>query len=205
MKDKKYTFNADYNIIDVEEKPQANNIAHWVKDIINPNQVIDVGCGPGTYVYSMIKLGIKAFGYDLDERVDGLPYLYNKSIFDIKDSGDMVMCIEVAEHINPEFSQDIVDSLYNMVEKDGILLFTAAHLGQGGTDHINCRPKEYWEYKFKEKGLIRSSTLENQLLSYVVRDSFMGWFKMNLMIFYKIDESIKESTSGSLLGPNSRN
>ena len=81
------------------------------------------------------------------------------------------------------------------------LLFTAAHLGQGGADHINCRPKEYWENKFKEKGLIRCHTLESQLADYIKTNAHMGWLTMNLMIFYKIDESITKNTAGSLNGP----
>lgn len=201
MENNEYKFNADFAELDATEKPQANSIAYWAKGVLNPNKVIDVGCGPGTYVYSMRDQGIEAVGYDLDKRVHDKPYLTNQSLFDIDDSGDMVMCIEVAEHVSPNDSQNVVDTLYKILEKDGILLFTAAHLGQGGTDHINCRPKEYWEYKFKEKGLIRSTTLEDQLKSIVAESSHMGWFTMNLMIFYKIDESIRESTSGSLTGP----
>lgn len=196
-----YKFNSDYNSIESSEKPQANRIAQWAKTVLNPNKVIDAGCGPGTYVYSMRDLGINAFGYDLDKRVHGKPYLTNQSLFDINDSGDVVMCLEVAEHIVPDDSQEVVDKLFDILEKDGVLIFTAARLGQGGTDHINCRPKEYWEHKFKEKGLIRSNTLEHELIQWVSQDIHMGWFTANLMIFYKIDDSTKGSTSGSLIGP----
>jgi len=196
-----YEFKSSYESIDTSEKPMANSISHWIKNVVNPNKVIDVGCGPGTYVYSINDRGLNAVGYDLDKRVKGKPFLENKSIFDIEDSADMVMCIEVAEHIQPEFSQNIVDKLYNILEKDAILLFTAACVGQGGTDHINNRPKEYWEHKFKEKGLIRCHTLEAQLEEYVKSNMYMGWFTANQMIFYKIDESQIISNAGSLIGP----
>jgi 2-polyprenyl-3-methyl-5-hydroxy-6-metoxy-1,4-benzoquinol methylase len=196
-----YEFKSSYESIDTSEKPMANSISHWIKNVVNPNKVIDVGCGPGTYVYSINDRGLNAVGYDLDKRVKGKPFLENKSIFDIEDSADMVMCIEVAEHIQPEFSQNIVDKLYNILEKDAILLFTAACVGQGGTDHINNRPKEYWEHKFKEKGLIRCHTLEAQLEEYVKSNTYMGWFTANQMIFYKIDESQIISNAGSLIGP----
>lgn len=198
---KEYKFGSDYDSIDIGEKPQANNIAKWARTVINPNRVVDIGCGPGTYVYSMIAEGIDAVGYDLDRRVEGKPNLINQSLFDVKDSGDLVMCIEVAEHVLPKDSQAVVDTLCNILEKDGTLLFTAACLGQDGTDHINCRPKEYWEHKFLEKGLIRSATLESQLINVIESDSHMGWLPANLMIFYKIDETITKSTAGSLTGP----
>jgi SAM-dependent methyltransferase len=198
---KEYNFNADYESLDRCEKPQADSISHWLKIVVNPNKIIDVGCGPGTYVYSNRDRGLNAIGYDLDPRVKDKPYLDQKSIFDINDTADTVVCIEVAEHIKPEFSQNIVDKLYDIIQKDGLLLFTAPHVGQGGTDHINNRPKEYWEHKFKEKGLIRCHTLESQLIEYVKTAEYMGWFTMNLMIFYKIDESIQQSNAGSLVGP----
>ena len=196
-----YKFDGDYESIDLFEGQQAGGIAYWSKTLINPNKVVDVGCGPGTYVYAMRSKGINAVGYDLDPRVEDKPHLTNRSLFDIKDSGDMVMCFEVAEHVSPNDSQAVVDTLYDTLEKDGTLLFTAAHLGQGGVDHINCRPKEYWEHKFKEKGLIRCTTLEDSLIEFIKTLPHMGWFTSNLMIFYKIDESITESTAGSLNGP----
>ena len=48
-----YRFNGSFDVIDSGEKPQADNIAIWVKQVLNPNKVIDLGCGPGTYVYSL--------------------------------------------------------------------------------------------------------------------------------------------------------
>jgi hypothetical protein len=40
------------------------------------------------------------------------------------------------------------------------------------------------------------------LLNIIIsKGNYMGWFEENLMIFYKIDESIVESTAGSLSGP----
>ena len=180
-----YNFNGSFESINSEEKPQADNIAAWVKRVVDPDKVIDLGCGPGTYVYSLRDQGIEAFGYDLDPRVKGQPFLEHKNILEVKDQGDVVMCIEVAEHIEPKFSQDIVDKVYDTLKEDGVLIWTAAHLGQGGVDHINCRPKEYWEKKFKDKGLIRCQTLENQLLTQVKQSIHLGWFTMNLLVFYK--------------------
>lgn len=180
-----YTFNGSFDSIDSEEKPQADNIAIWVKQVLNPHKVIDLGCGPGTYVYSLRDQGIEALGYDLDPRVKDKPFLRHKNILEVEDKADAVMCIEVAEHLEPKYSQDIVDKIYDTLEEGGTLIWTAAHLGQGGVDHINCRPKEYWEKKFKDKGLVRCETLENQLLNQVRQSIHLGWFVMNLMVFYK--------------------
>jgi len=198
-----YNFNADYDKLDNMEKPQAMRIAEWVKKVVNPNKVIDAGCGPGTYVYAMRSLEINAFGYDLDPRVKDKQFLTNKDLLDIDDHGDMVMCLEVVEHIDPKESQKIVDKLYNMVNNAGILLFSAGHVGQSGTDHINCRPKEFWQHLFYRKGLIRCPSLEHQLINIVKTTKYLGWLPINLMIFYKHDEESTDFTSGSLRGPYS--
>src|SRR5210317_2014970 len=175
---KEYKFNGDYDSITEAEKPQANQIAKWLSEIVTPNKIIDIGCGPGLYVYAAQDYGLSAIGYDLDPRVNNKPSLTQKSLFDIEDSSDVIMCIEVLEHISPEDSQKAVNKIYDTLEKDGLLIFTAAHIGQGGVDHINNRPKEYWEHKFKEKGLIRCQSLENQLLkNYVCKDIHMGWLR----------------------------
>lgn len=194
-----YKYNGSYGNINVEEKPQANNIADWIKEVVSPKKVIDIGCGPGTYVYSMRNKGLNSFGYDLDERVDGKKFLTRKSIFDIEDNADMLICMEVAEHIPAQFSQKIVDKLVGMLDNAGILLFTAGHIGQGGVDHINCRPKEYWEHLFTKKSLIRCPTLENQLQLYIKRSNYMGWLLTNFMIFYKDDPSSNNFEAGSLI------
>lgn len=199
---KDYKFNGDYDSITEAEKPQANQIAKWLKEIVNPNKIIDIGCGPGLYVYTAQDYGLSAIGYDLDPRVNDKPSLIQKSLFNIKDSADAILCLEVLEHISPKDSQKAVNKIYDTLEKDGILIFSASQIGQGGVDHINNRPKEYWEHKFKEKGLIRCQSLETELLDdYIWKSRHMGWLVKNLMIFYKIDESIRTSNAGSLVGP----
>ncbi len=199
---KEYKFNGDYDSITEAEKPQANQIAKWLSEIVTPNKIIDIGCGPGLYVYAAHDYGLSAIGYDLDSRVNDKPSLIQKNLFNIKDSADAILCLEVLEHISPKDSQKAVNKIYDTLEKDGILIFSASQVGQGGVDHINNRPKEYWEHKFKEKGLIRCQSLETQLLDdYIWKSRHMGWLVKNLMIFYKIDESIRTSNTGSLVGP----
>ena len=199
---KEYKFNGDYDSLTEAEKPQANQIAKWLSKIVTPNKIIDIGCGPGLYVYAAQDYGLSAIGYDLDPRVNDKPSLIQKNLFNIKDSADAILCLEVLEHISPKDSQKAVNKIYDTLEKDGILIFSASQVGQGGVDHINNRPKEYWEHKFKEKGLIRCQSLETQLLDdYIWKSRHMGWLVKNLMIFYKIDESIRTSNTGSLVGP----
>jgi glycosyltransferase involved in cell wall biosynthesis/2-polyprenyl-3-methyl-5-hydroxy-6-metoxy-1,4-benzoquinol methylase len=175
----------DYDQIESEEKPFANRLATWIKENINPKKVVDIGCGPGTYVYSLRDNGINAYGYDIDDRVDGKDYLKKLSLFEINDKSDVVICLEVAEHIETSLSDSIVDSIIRNVNDDGIIIWTAAIPGQGGVGHINCQKKEYWEEKFISRGFHRDCAIESNLLEYIRSGPYMGWFLQNLMVFKK--------------------
>ena len=66
-----------------------------------------------------------------------------------------------------------------------MLIWSAAHPGQGGTGHINCQPKAYWDAKFKEAGLERNETMEAKLLDHIKTGYHMGWFLRNAMLYKK--------------------
>jgi 2-polyprenyl-3-methyl-5-hydroxy-6-metoxy-1,4-benzoquinol methylase len=58
---------------------------------------------------------------------------------------DLVQSLEVAEHLPEQASEQFVDSL---VRHGRLVLFSAATPGQGGENHINEQPWEYWRAKF---------------------------------------------------------
>lgn len=181
-----YPLRCDYTTIDNEEKPQADNIAKWIR-ARQPDLVYDIGCGPGTYVESLLNLGVNAHGFDIDERVDGKPYL---SQFDFTKNSvgpacDLAICLEVAEHIDEKYADTFVKNVVSTINSDGILIWTAAVPGQGGIGHINCQPKEYWETKFLDLGMTRCPDLEQDLIVSVQQSVFMGWFVNNLIVFKK--------------------
>ena len=179
----------DYNVLDGEEKPMAKSIAGWVKDNINPKNVLDIGCGPGTYVEELIAQGIDAHGIDIDERVIGKDYLSQTSIFDNTETADLVTCYEVLEHIDPMYGDKCVKALIDAVEPGGTLIFTAAQPGQGGVGHINCRKKEYWLSKLSEELIYHPGLTDDLKIALKTcrynQETFMGWFIKNVMVFKK--------------------
>lgn len=174
----------DYDKLWEEEKPCTDAIASWIKENIPPHRVVDIGCGPGMLVHSLQEIGIDAIGYDNDERINGKQYLKQVSLFDLNDPADLVICMEVAEHIKEKLSEDVVDSVIRNILPNGKLIWTAAIPGQGGVGHINCQYKEYWQEKFERRSLKRNIVLENKLIEYVKgKGYYMGWFINNVMIF----------------------
>ena len=174
-----------FNQIEHEEGPFAKRLAEWIAENINPETVLDVGCGPGTYVNAMRDHGIEATGIDTDSRVIGKDYLKHESLFDTEDKSDLVVCLEVAEHIDSKLSESVASSIAKAVMPGGLLIWSAAHPGQGGTGHINCQPKVYWDVLLSANGLQRDTDIEKNLLSYIESGYHMGWFLQNAMVFRK--------------------
>lgn len=173
----------DYEQLIREERPFAERMAVWFKRYFRPKKVVDIGCGPGIHVHALRNQNINAYGYDIDPRVVGQPFLQQKSMFDLDDAGDLVLCIEVAEHIDEVYADDVVDSIVRNIAPGGTLIWSAAHPGQGGVGHINCQPKSYWIDKFLARGLERDRQAEQDMLTYTISGYHMGWFISNAVVF----------------------
>lgn len=174
----------NYDQIILEEKVFADRLAVFIRDIIRPNTVLDIGCGPGHFVDSMNDIGVHSFGIDIDERVVGKNNLFREDILDTRFVADTCICLEVFEHIDSDYNDDLVDKVSTMFLDT--LIFTAAIPGQGGVGHINCQPKQYWLDKFLNTGKMRRNTLmENLLIHYCQQGRYMGWFTQNLLVFTK--------------------
>ena len=65
--------------------------------------------------------------------------------FRLERTFDLAQCLEVAEHLDPAASETLVD---NLVAHAPIVVFSAAPPGQGGENHLNERPYEFWRDLF---------------------------------------------------------
>jgi 2-polyprenyl-3-methyl-5-hydroxy-6-metoxy-1,4-benzoquinol methylase len=127
--------------------------------------------------------GIAATGIDTDERVIGKPHLRQESMFDTDDSAEVVVCLEVAEHVAVEQADAVAASVAGALAPGGTLIWSAAQPGQSGTGHINCQPKAYWHQRLSVCGLRRDEATEAQLVDYAKSGYHMGWFANNAMVF----------------------
>lgn len=173
----------NYENIAIEEKPFADRLALFMRDIIRPSCVIDIGCGPGHFVYSMRDIGVNAYGIDKDERIRNKPHLLCEDILFTKFVAQVAICLEVVEHIPEDDSDEIVEKISTMFLDT--LIFTAAQPGQGGVGHINCQYPKYWDDKFQNVGLKRNKLMEDTLRWYCKQGRYMGWFYNNLLVYSK--------------------
>jgi len=122
----------------------------------NFESIVDYGCGIGSYLQGCYEMGVAIKGYEISDHAKRhtheaiQPFIEYKDILTLKpERYDVCMCIEVAEHIDPEDSERLVDLL---TKTSDFIVFSAAPPGQSGTGHINCRSHQYWIELFKARG-----------------------------------------------------
>jgi len=153
------------------------------------NSILDIGCGNGVYLRRFYESGVKKIiGIDISENalkesvisLDHIKLMDLSKYFNLNRKFDIVICIEVAEHIPGESSDLLVE---NISRHGNLIIFTAATPGQGGTDHINEQPKEYWISKFKKAGLNFDNKETIKLSKYLMDNGSVFWLYKNLMVF----------------------
>ena len=175
----------NYDLINEEERPFARNLASWIKKNFEGKKIIDVGCGPGLYVEELRKLNLDAAGYDNDARISNKEHIKRVDMFDLDDPSDVIIFLEVAEHIDSSKNDEIVKTLVRNMKDNSTLVWSATHPGQSGEGHINCQTKEYWFDKLVEHGLVNDVKLQENLLKYITQHEYMGWFAMNTIVMRK--------------------
>jgi SAM-dependent methyltransferase len=121
--------------------------------------LVDLGCGIGEFVAHFHRNGVFAIGFEGTENC--LSYLAPDAVVHISDLReplhwgdtrfDLCMCLEVAEHIEPDYADTLVNSCCALSD---LILFTAAPPGQEGLSHVNLQEPKYWFKKFETKGYI---------------------------------------------------
>jgi len=178
---------------------ELNNVDRWnIKHILSafslfdlPESMLDVGCGNGTMVRIARKLGVDAYGIDQLVEPSWEPYFFHKNLVDLfilHLKVDIVISLEVAEHLHPSAHTTYCETLCNNL-KEGVnkfLIFSAARPGQGGTGHISCEPASYWSHEFYLRGLTANDLMTSRLaLLWSKIDSPLGHLSDNLMVFHK--------------------
>ena len=87
----------------------------------------------------------------------------------------------MAEHLDPSASETLVD---NLVAHAPIVVFSAAPPGQGGENHVNERPYEYWRDLFAERGYACSISCGRRCAS---ARRVEPWYRYNMLVFVRQD------------------
>jgi 2-polyprenyl-3-methyl-5-hydroxy-6-metoxy-1,4-benzoquinol methylase len=153
--------------------------------------IADVGCGSGAFTaefrrrgfriaacerslwgrWLARRQGVAATDFDVASRSPGLkgaPF-------------DLVMSLEVAEHIPPALADAFVQ--YLVVHAGRTIVLTAAHPGQGGQGHVNEQPKSYWIERLRARGWALDAECALRVAESLQRSNASPWLCQNVMIF----------------------
>lgn len=139
-----------------------------IKTVFNPNSVIDVGCADGANVEGFLGMGIDAHGIEGTDKC--VPYLRapRKAIYlaDLRmpirldREWDVVLCLEVAEHIEEEHVEQF---LWNLVDLSDMIVMSCSPPGWKGHFHLNCQEHIYWIEKMAKLGYIYRKELADRI------------------------------------------
>ena len=104
---------------------------------------------------------------------------------------DLVMSLEVAEHLDSRFAPVFVESL---VRHGDVVLYSAAVPGQGGNHHVNEQWPSYWvelfaEHDFRPYDVLRGNLWGNPAVEW--------WYQQNCLIFASAEAAARLGLSPS--------
>ena len=181
--DKRY-----YDFVDAMASRSAPAMAATMERIFTPNSVIDVGCGAGTLLAQLKQDGLEVKGLEYSDagiarcRERGVPVeKFDLEVEEpIQGRSDVTVSFEVAEHL-PESLADYYIRVISQFSP--VVIMSAATVGQGGLDHVNEQPHEYWIAKMKGQGFEYDAQTSYQVRAEWAEKEVASWYVNNTMIF----------------------
>jgi SAM-dependent methyltransferase len=188
----------------------AQVVVPLVLKLIQATSVVDVGCGTGAWLSTFHEAGVEdILGIDggyVDRSLLEIPqdrFLpWDLTLpLHVDRQFDLVVSLEVAEHLPAACADTFVDSLVGL---GPAIMFSAAVPNQGGTSHINERWQTYWASIFEEKGYrcidaIRHEVWEDERVEW--------WYRQNTFLFVRPplldDPTLRQALSGTSSWPRS--
>ena len=171
---------------DARTRASARLVLGKLKEWIEPTSACDVGCGVGTWLAAAQEVGIdhvqgfegpwaKTANLVLADDQVSFQNLEDKVAMDR--SYDLVISLEVAEHLAPTRAQGFVADLCKLGD---CVLFSAAIPFQGGTGHINEQWQSYWAEHFAAQGFTAFDPLRPMIWS----DADIAfWYRQNMLVY----------------------
>jgi len=149
----------DYGAASVKYAPIVSSIIEKLK----VQQLLDYGCGKGR-LFKNLNVGheMQLQAYD-----PGVPAFSGEP-----SPSEMVACIDVLEHIEPEYLQDVIDDLERVTKE---VLFASVHMGPAGKTlsdgrnaHLTQEPVMWWLPQLMDRFDLQQFTLVSPVEFFVV-------------------------------------
>jgi len=185
-----YSYNAKfYEYLASFATQSAQVVVPQLSNVLRIRSVVDFGCGHGAWLRVWQRAGASVLGLD-GPYVDCDKLLIDAAAFRAADLSkpidlgrrfDLVESLEVAEHLPAARAEQFVTTL---TSHGPCVLFSAAVPGQGGENHINEQPLDYWRAMFGRRGYVAVDFLRPSLLN---NSAVEASYRYNVILY--IDES----------------
>jgi SAM-dependent methyltransferase len=187
-------YSKDYflHVVEGDVSRAAPVFAELIVPEFKPQLVIDVGCGTGALLQARKAAGCRCVGLEYAEA--GLEMCRERGIdarkFDLETDTwqgppltfDVAISMEVAEHLPEPVADRYIDLLSSLAR---VIVFTAAVEGQGGTDHVNEQPLEYWIKKLQSRGFKLEPEVTDRWRRELQFRRVASFYSQNLMVFIR--------------------
>lgn len=172
------------NSVEINPSTYCPNTWSYIVNKYNIKSVLDVGSGYGHAAKYFADLGLSVTAIEgLEDNVNNA--IYPTTLVDLTERSfkidvDLVNCIEVVEHIEEKFLNNLLDTICC-----GKYLFMTHGLpGQDGWHHVNNQLPEYWINHLLNRGFVRLAEDHHKILSlsgpaHHVKDSGMLFKRIN--------------------------
>jgi len=160
-------------------------------ELLSPKSIVDVGCGTGTWLRVARENGVDdVLGLDGPwVRPDHLEIPPDRFLAadltappELDRTFDLVLSLEVAEHLPPSKAEDFVELLTTL---GSVVVFSGAVPGQGGNGHTNEQWPEYWSSLFAQRGYEPVDCLREEFWE---NDAVEWWYSQNMLLFARSAE-----------------
>lgn len=162
--------------------------ATYIYSLLKPTSIADIGCGRGAWLKAFREAGATStHGIDgeWNQEVNMLDSHMTYIQADLKNLNpstekyDLAISLEVAEHLPRNSADNFIRVLCSFSDA---IMFSAAYLAQGGTNHLNEQPHTYWAKMFRA----------NDFNVYdILRPVFWGddevewWYRQNTFLYIR--------------------
>ena len=167
-------------------RASALKILGILREYFQPQSVLDVGCGLGTWLAAARELGARdVYGVDGDwvdpAQLDVEPAVLSRCDLEqdivLDRKFDLVISLEVAEHLQERTSDGFVASL---ARHGDVVLFSAAIPAQGGHHHVNEQFADYWAERFARHGYRPLDFIRRRIWN---DPGVLWWLRQNVLVY----------------------
>jgi hypothetical protein len=176
-----------YKRIQLGSQRSARAVVPLLMNLLQPQSVVDLGCGDGTWLSVFMECGVKNV-----QGMDG-PWVKEQDLripadlfrrIDLRTfqpqgnrKYDLVFSVECAEHLEEEYAERFVFALCSL---GPLICFSAAIPFQGGEGHVNEQWPDYWVQLFKTNRYHVVDCIRPLIWS---NPEVESWYAQNMLLF----------------------